>query len=251
MLPLTLLAALTFFVGLGRGALTDADEAFYGESAREMVESGDWLTPRYNYEPRFQKPVLYYWLTAATYLVTGPSETGARLWSALSGLGLVLVTAACARRWYDDDTTALLAGAIVATNFGYFAMARSALPDLPLALCITVAIWAALVATLDEERQPRRWVLLSALAVGCGTLMKGPVAIVLPALVIVPVLLIERRRLSIRWSDLGLALLVVVGIAAPWYVAMWWRHGPSYLEGFFIGDNVERFATSRFNDPRP
>jgi 4-amino-4-deoxy-L-arabinose transferase-like glycosyltransferase len=249
-LPLTLLAALTFFVGLGRGALTDADEAFYGESAREMVASGDWITPYYNYEPRFQKPILYYWLTAATYLVTGPSEIGARLWSALSGLGLVLVTAACARRWYDERV-GLLAGAIVATNFGYFAMARSALPDLPLALCITMAIWTAFVATLERERQPRRWVLLSALAIACGVLMKGPVGLALPAIVVMPVLLIERRAPTIRRSDLGLAVLLGIVVAAPWYLAMFWRHGPSYLDSFFVGDNFERFATSRFNDPRP
>ena len=93
-LPLLLLAALTFFAGLGRGAITDSDEAFYAESSREMVASGDWITPHYNYEPRFQKPVLYYWLTSATYLVTGASEMGARLWAALAGVGLVLVTAA-------------------------------------------------------------------------------------------------------------------------------------------------------------
>src|SRR5918993_3370300 len=126
-LPLLLLAALTFFTGLGRGAITDSDEAFYAESAREMVASGDWLTPHYNYEPRFQKPVLYYWLTSATYLVTGPSELGARLWAAIAGLGLVLVTAAAGRRWYDE-TTGLLAGAIVATSFGYFSIGRMALP---------------------------------------------------------------------------------------------------------------------------
>ena len=58
-------AALTFFLGLGRGAIGDSDEAFYAEAAREMVESGDWLTPYYNYELRFQKPILYYWLAAA------------------------------------------------------------------------------------------------------------------------------------------------------------------------------------------
>lgn len=249
-LPLTLIAALTFFVGLGRGAITDADEAFYAEAAREMVESGDWLTPHYNYEPRFQKPVLYYWLTAATYAVAGPSETGARLWAALSGLGLALVTAACARRWYDE-TTALVAGAIVATSFGYFTMARSALPDLPLTLCITAAIWAAFMATLEQERRPRGWVLLSAAAIGCGLLMKGPVGLLIPAIVVGPLLLIERRSLSLRWTDIALGALAALLIAVPWYVAMWWTHGASYLEGFFIGDNLERFATSRFNDPRP
>ena len=56
--PLVVLAGLTFFVGLGAPAITDSDEAFYAEAAREMVESGDWLTPAFNYEPRFQKPIL-------------------------------------------------------------------------------------------------------------------------------------------------------------------------------------------------
>ena len=101
--------------------------------------------------------LLYYWLTSATYLVTGPSEFGARLWAAIAGLGLVLVTAAAGRRWYDE-ATGLLAGAIVATSFGYFSIGRMALPDLPLTFCITLAIWAALVSTLEQERNPRKFV---------------------------------------------------------------------------------------------
>jgi 4-amino-4-deoxy-L-arabinose transferase-like glycosyltransferase len=249
-LPLLLLAALTFFAGLGRGAITDSDEAFYAESSREMVASGDWLTPYYNYEPRFQKPVLYYWLSSATYLVTGASEMGARLWAALAGVGLVLVTAACGRRWYDE-TTGLLAGAIVATNFGYFSIGRMALPDLPLTFCITMAIWAALVATLEQERSPRKFVLLAALGLGLGFLMKGPVGVILPLLVIIPVLAIERRSIALTPNDIVLGFAVFVAVALPWYVAMWMQHGNAYLESFFVGDNFERFATSRFNDPRP
>ena len=151
-LPLLLLAALTFFAGLGRGAITDSDEAFYAESSREMVASGDWITPHYNYEPRFQKPVLYYWLTSATYLVTGADRDR---------------RARCGRRWPGSawcssprpragaGTTrrrACSPGAIVATNFGYFSIGRMALPDLPLTFCITLAIWAALVSTLEQER---------------------------------------------------------------------------------------------------
>ena len=248
--PLLLLAALTFFAGLGRGAITDSDEAFYAESAREMVVSGDWLTPHYNYEPRFQKPILYYWLTAATYLGSGPTEFGARLWAALAGLGLVLVTAACGRRWYDEST-GLLAGAIVATNFGYFSIARMALPDLPLTFCITLAIWAAMVSTLEQERSPRKFVLVAALALGLGFLMKGPVGVIIPLLVIVPVLVIERRSIGITPIDLVLGFAVFVAVAAPWYFLMWLRHGNEYLHSFFVGDNFERFATDRFNDPRP
>ena len=249
-LPLLLLAALTFFAGLGRGAITDADEAFYAESAHEMVASGDWLTPHYNFEPRFQKPVLYYWLTAAAYVVAGETETAARWWAAMAGLGLVLVTAACGRRWYDEST-GLLAGTIVATSFGYFSLGRMALPDLPLTFCITLAVWAGLVATLEQERSPRRYVLLAALGLGLGFITKGPVGLIIPMLVVLPVLIIERRSIALTPADIVLGLLLFLVIAAPWYVAMWLRHGNQYLQSFFVGDNFERFATDRFNDPRP
>jgi 4-amino-4-deoxy-L-arabinose transferase-like glycosyltransferase len=247
---LVLLAALSFFAGLGRGAITDADEGFYAEAAREMVTTGDWLTPSYNYEPRFQKPALYYWLAAITYLVTGPNEFAARLWSALAGLGIVLVTAAAGRRWFDEDI-AFLGGAIVATNFGYFAVARMALPDLPLTFFITLSIYAALVAMLDNERQPRRWLMLVAAAAALGFLTKGPVAIVIPLIVVAPIILIERRSTNLELSDIVIAALLFLALALPWYIAMWIQHGSGYIAGFFIGDNYERFATARFNDPRP
>lgn len=249
-LPLLLLAALTFFAGLGRGAITDSDEAFYAESAREMVASGDWVTPYYNYEPRWQKPVLYYWLSSLTYLATGASEFGARLWAALAGVGLVLVTAACGRRWYDE-TTGLLAGAIVATNFGYFSIGRMALPDLPLTFCITLTIWAALVSTLESERSPRQFVVLAALGFGLGFLMKGPVGLLIPAIVILPVLMIERRSIGLNPVDIVLGFVIMLAVATPWYFLMWARHGNEYLQSFFVGDNFQRFATDRFNDPRP
>ena len=249
-LPLTLLALLTFTAGLGRGAMTDADEAFYAEAAREMVASGDYVTPFFNYEHRFQKPILYYWVTSAIYQVTGATEAAARLGSALSGIGLVLLTAACARRWRDHDH-AVIASAMVATAFGCYSIGRMALPDLPLAFFITLAIWAGLTGTLQLSPHPRRWLLLSALAMALGFLTKGPVAIVLPALVVVPVTLIERRRLGLTLTDLLLGTLLFALIGVPWYVVMWERHGTAYLEGFFLGDNLERFATDRFNDPRP
>lgn len=226
-------ALLTFFLGLGRQAITDSDEGFYAEASREMVESGDWLTPRFNYEDRWQKPVLYYWVTSATYLVIGPGEFAARFASALSGLGLVVLTWVMSRRRW-------LAGAIVATCFGYFAMARLALPDLPLAFFITLGIWAAL---------EQRWALAGA-AAGLGFLTKGPVALVVPGIVLLPIWWREGTLKTLRIRDLAVAALVFAVIGLPWYAAMWAHHGNAYLESFFIGDNLERFATDRFNEPR-
>ena len=285
-LTLLLLSSLTFFLGLGRPAITDSDEGFYAEAAREMVEGGDWLTPHFNYAERWQKPALYYWLTAATYMVFGPTELAARLWSSLSGIGLVLLTRMVARRVMQGpkgpglqmgltpvpnrlrqgyggppklhaevegpglhapgavavrEQTAWLAAAIVATCFGCFAMARLALPDLPLAFLITLAIWAAL-----DERP-----VIAGAAAGLGFVMKGPLAVVIPAIVLIPIWWREHRFAELRRRDIVRALAAFAVIGLPWYVAMTFQHGVAYLESFFIGDNLERFASDRFNEPRP
>jgi 4-amino-4-deoxy-L-arabinose transferase-like glycosyltransferase len=240
----------TFFLGLGGQAITDADEAFYAEASREMVESGDWLTPRFNYQNRWEKPVLYYWLTAATYLATGPTEFAARLWSALSGVGLALLTWAIARHATARLDVAWLAGTIVATSFGYFAMARSALPDLPLTFCITLTIWAALRAA-DAAGTSMTWWVLTGVGGGAGFLMKGPVALVVPAVVLLPIMWRDRRRLHIDPRGVAGAALTAAVIGLPWYVAMWLEHGNPYLQSFFVADNFERFATERFNEARP
>ena len=77
-LLLLIICGATFFAGLGRPAIGDSDEAFYAEAGREMVGSGDWITPYYNFETRFQKPILFYWVVSAGYLVAGVNEAAAR-----------------------------------------------------------------------------------------------------------------------------------------------------------------------------
>ena len=252
-LTLLLLSFVTFGIGLGRQAITEADEAYYAEASREMLVSGDWLTPRFNFEDRWQKPVLYYWLTAATYRLTGTGEGAARLWAALSGAGLVMLAWGAARRHASTRAHAWLGGAITATCFGYFTMARSALPDLPLAFCITLTIVAALAA-LDaggRARESLRWWLLAGAATGLGCLMKGPVAVAVPVLAVAPAWWFERRDARLRWRHVAAAALVAAAVALPWYVAMVARHGMAYIDSFVIGDNLERFTTTRFNDKRP
>ena len=264
---LVILCVLTFFIGLGRPAITDSDEAYYAEVAREMVESGDWLTPHYNDQYRFEKPVLYYWLAALGYLLIGVGEFAARFPSALAGLILVLTTYACARRWYDE-ATGLLAGAITATSFGYVAVARQALPDLALACFITVGTWAALVALVTPrpvDTNPRRrgWLIVAGIALAGGFLTKGPVGVALPAIVVGPLALSRcwseqvsghdnaRTRLAQLAFEVGILALVCLLLVVPWFAAMTTTHGVAYLDRFFIDENVVRFTTNRYNAPRP
>ncbi|MCU0256358.1 MAG: glycosyltransferase family 39 protein [Vicinamibacterales bacterium] len=256
-LILLAVAGLTFFLGLGRSAIGDSDEAFYAEAAREMVESGNWLTPYYNYELRFQKPILYYWLAAAAYRGWGLGEAAARIPSALSGVGLVLLTWLAARRWFGPGV-GLIAGLIVATNFGYYAIGRMALPDLPLAFFISLATWAGIESiSAGREGQPRTraWLMLAAVASGLAVLMKGPVGVALPLLVACVLLVLPRRPgtpwMPWSWRDLAWASAVLAAVAAPWYLAMAREHGIGYLHHFFVGENLDRFATDRYNDPRP
>ena len=242
----------------------DSDEAFYAEAAREMVEGGGWVTPLYNGEFRFEKPVLYYWLAALAYLVVGVSESAARFPSALAGLVLVLTTFACARRWHGEPT-ALLAGAITATSFGYVAVARQALPDLLLACFVTLGTWAALVALVEcdaEVRPTKRWWLVAAGSALAGAfLTKGPIGIALPAMVVGPLVLFRvwstrttpsfRQELSRLVVDVAFLAGVCLLLALPWFAVMTTVHGVDYLDRFFIGENLQRFATARYNDPRP
>jgi 4-amino-4-deoxy-L-arabinose transferase-like glycosyltransferase len=249
-LTLLLLSLVTFFLGLGRQAITDSDEAFYAEAAREMVEGNDWLTPHFNYEDRWQKPILYYWFTAAAFAGTDTTEFMARFGAALSGVGLVLLTWNAARRQLADPLGAWLAGAIVATCYGYFAMARAALPDLPLAFFMTATIWAALRATDPAEKLPTSWAAMAGLAAGLGFLTKGPLALVIPAIVLMPIWWRERTRMVIRAADVVVALVLFAISGLPWYLVMWAVHGTAYLQSFFVADNLERFATTRYNDVR-
>ncbi len=243
-------AVLTCAADLGRPAITDSDEAFYAEAGREMRESGDLLTPRFNYANRFQKPVLYYWGVTASYAALGVTEAAARLPAALSGIALALLAWVCGRRWFGE-TTGRMAGLVAATSLGPAVMARLALPDLPLALFISLAIVVGIEAALVPER-PRPWLMaLAGAAAGAAFLTKGPVGLALPGLVLAALVVIERRWAALAPGPIALAIGAALLVGTPWYVAMAHVHGAAYLQSFFVGDNLERFATERFNDPRP
>ena len=122
-----------------------------------MVASGDWLTPYYNYELRFQKPILFYWLVSMAYKAAGVGEAAARFPSALAGFGLAILTYLAGRRWFDAGT-GFFAATVVATSFGYFSIGRLSLPDLPLAFFIAAATWGLIEGhrLADRDSRPHR-----------------------------------------------------------------------------------------------
>jgi 4-amino-4-deoxy-L-arabinose transferase-like glycosyltransferase len=131
-------------------------------------------------------------------------------------------------------------------------MARAALPDLPLTFCVTLTILATLRALdLSRTSSASTWWAVSGLGAGLGFLMKGPVALAIPAVVLLPIAWREWRTVRIEPRGIAVAGVVFAIIGLPWYVVMWFTHGEAYLQSFFVGDNLERFTTERFNDARP
>ncbi len=116
-LLLPLLVALPLFFWGTRGPFQDPDEGMHGSIARGIIGRGDWVTPRFDGLRVLEKPPLYHWLTALTYLLFGYSEWGARLWSILGAVGTVLFTAVLGREALGPRT-GLLAGLICATSLG-------------------------------------------------------------------------------------------------------------------------------------
>jgi 4-amino-4-deoxy-L-arabinose transferase-like glycosyltransferase len=150
-------------------------------------------------------------------------------------------------------------------------LVRQALPDMPLALCISLTIWGAIEATSvgpigagattagRSAWSRRRWLILAAVAMALGMLTKGPIAVALPVVALTPLLLWERYSRAdgtarapfpLRMRDLAIALGVFLLVAAPWYIAVTRVHGLSFLKEFFLTENLDRFATEKFNARR-
>jgi len=236
---LLVLCALLFFLGLGALGLTDRDEGSNAEAAREMVESGDWLTPTLNGTPRFAKPILIYWLIACSYLVFGVSEFTARLPSALFGTLLVLMQYAFATRLLGP-TVGFRAALMLLLNFEVLAIGRMVLTDMVLVFFTTLSIFSFFLA-MEGEGRAKRWYWGFYVGMALATLTKGPVGVLVPLLAVIPYLLFTRRwREVVAECRLLTGTAVFLLIATPWYAAMFLLHGAGYAASA-RGDTLTRF----------
>ena len=240
-----ILAAILYLPGLGRPALWEPDEGRYAEIAREMVISGDYVTPRDDFELYFEKPPLVYWANAASIKIFGVNEFAVRLPAALFSIGQVVVTAALAELIFGA-TAGFFAALALALSPLFFGFARFATLDPALAFFLTAALAAFYVAARDDSfSQPsaRRWMLLSAAMLALGTLAKGPVALILGGPIALAWLATERRLRQIVQMPLVWCGLIYLAIVLPWFILMEARN-PGFLHFFFIHEHLERYVTS-------
>jgi 4-amino-4-deoxy-L-arabinose transferase-like glycosyltransferase len=237
---LIILGLALFFYRLGEPSLWDIDEGNNAEAAREMLVSGDWIVPTFNYALRTDKPALLYWLQNVSYRLVGTNELGARLPAATAALLVLLVTYEIGRRLYNSRT-GLLAAMILASTVNFCGAARFANPDTLLVLCTTGALFAFWCG--QGWQTPWSYVPMGA-CLGFAILAKGPVGVLLPLSVIGVFLLLGRDWrliLDVRWLPAAVACL---GVAAPWYVLVGTQTKFQFLKSFWLTHNVGRFQTT-------
>ena len=236
------LAGLLLLVDLGGLGLTDRDEGANAEAAREMVETGDWISPSLNYETRFAKPAFAYWMISGSYLLLGVNEFAARFPSAIFGMALILLQYSFLTR-VCGSAIALFGSLILLLNIEAIAISRMVLTDPELVLFTTLSGYCFWLGMWQAGRN-RIYFLGFYIGMGIAMLAKGPVGIIIPLLAVIPYLTVTRQWK--QFMKIGYPLagpLLVLLIAAPWYLAMFSIHGDAYLL------RAQAHTTGRFANP--
>ena len=231
---LLVLAVILFalFFQLGRRALNEPDEGRYSEVGREMLATGDWLTPRVNGILHISKPPLTYWCIGASLKIFGVNETAARLPAALAALG-TLVALYLLVRDASNETTALWSVLMLTSSALFFLIARLITADMLLTCWVTWSVWAI------WRRSNWLFVFLA-----LGMLTKGPVAVALPLFAIIG---LRPPLRAFRW---GWGLLLFVVLSASWFVVMAIRQ-PELWRYFFVREIFQRVATAEHGRAQP
>ncbi len=247
-----LVAMLVLWFGfLGLRALYFPDEGRYAEIPREMLASGDWVTPRLNTFPYFEKPPLQYWITAAAFALFGERDWTARLWPAVSGLLGVLAVLATARRLYSPRAGWVAAG-VMASSAGYFLATQFLTLDMGLAALLTGAMCAFAVAqdARATAAQTRQWMLVAWALCALAVMSKGLIGIVLPALALGVYIAVTRSFGLLRRLHLVAGIAVMLALTVPWFMTVEMRN-PGFSQFFFVQEHFQRFTQPEHRRPGP
>jgi 4-amino-4-deoxy-L-arabinose transferase-like glycosyltransferase len=235
-----LAVAILYGSALGTIPLLEPDEGRYAEIPREMLVSGDFVTPHLNGVVYLEKPPLFYWGTAASLAVFGETEFGARCFTAAVSAAGILLTywmGATLAGW----RTGLYAAIVLSTSFYYYAVGRLNTPDMTLAVLLLLSIFPAFLYH-SGKRESRTYLLFSYGASGAAFLTKGLVGIVFPLAVLVLWLVFSQRHREYAKAISPGGIAVFLAIVLPWtYLVQ--RANPDFLWFFFVHEQFLRYAT--------
>jgi 4-amino-4-deoxy-L-arabinose transferase-like glycosyltransferase len=240
-LLLLMIYSLIWFGTLNYRHLIPSDEGRYAEIAREMLVTGDWVTPRYNGYKYFEKPPLQVWATAATFQVFGIGDWQARLWTALTGFFTILAIGFTGTRIYNARA-GWLAAVVLASSPMWVISGHFNSLDMGLSAFLVAALCSLLLAQTSQNKSScRNWMWACWVFMALATLSKGVIGAAIPAMVFV-VYSISTWDWKI-WARLRLfsGTILFLLITAPWFILVAQRN-PEFLEFFFIHEHLQRFT---------
>jgi 4-amino-4-deoxy-L-arabinose transferase-like glycosyltransferase len=233
--------SLIWFGTLNYRHLIPSDEGRYAEMAREMLVTGDWVTPRYNGYKYFEKPPLQVWATAAIFQVFGIGDWQARLWTALTGFLTILAIGFTGTRIYSARA-GWLAAVVLASSPMWVISGHFNSLDMGLSAFLVAALCSLLLAQTSHNKSScRNWMWACWVFMALATLSKGVIGAAIPAMVFVAYS-ISTWDWKI-WTRLRLfsGTIVFLLITAPWFILVAQRN-PEFLEFFFIHEHLQRFT---------
>lgn len=234
---------IAWFYTLGVRTLVPTDEGRYAEMAREMVATGDWITPRLNAIKYFEKPPLQVWMTAIAFKLFGLGEWQARLWTGLCGLFGVLLTAYTGSRLFSERV-GIMTGTVLGSSLLWASLGHINTLDMGLSAMMTLALCGLLLAQRHDASasEQRNWMLACWAGMALAVMSKGLIGVVLPGAVLVLYTLLSRDWKIWTRLHLGLGLLVFFAITVPWFILVWLKN-PEHPRFFFIHEHFERFTS--------
>ncbi|HTH61762.1 MAG TPA: glycosyltransferase family 39 protein [Paraburkholderia sp.] len=250
-LLLVVALAVVWFVPLGWRHLLPSDEGRYAEMAREMLASGDWITPRYNDYKYFEKPPLQTWANALTFAWFGLGEWQARLYTALTGFAGVLLVGFTGARVFNA-ATGLFAALVLACSPYWNLMGHFNTLDTGLSFWMELSLCALLLAQRPglPSRGVRGWMWVCWAAMAMAVLSKGLVGLILPGAVLVLYTFVARDWALWKRLYLVSGLVVFFAIVTPWFVLVQQRN-PEFFNFFFVVQQFRRYLTPEQNRPGP
>lgn len=240
--------SVLYFSALGVMPLLEPDEARYAEIPREMIASGDFVTPRLNGVVYLEKPPLYYWGVAASMAVFGQNEFGARFFTAAVSVAGILLAywmgAALA-----GPRTGVYSAVVLSTTFYAYVIGRLNTLDMTLAVLLTLSIFSGYLVSSGRTAR-RSFLLLSYAAAGLAFLTKGLVGVVFPLAVLLLWAVLVRRPRAVAKAFSPLGVLVFLAIVVPWTVLVQ-RENPDFLWFFFVHEQFLRYLTKIHHHYQP
>ncbi|MDP8258226.1 MAG: glycosyltransferase family 39 protein [Candidatus Aadella gelida] len=222
---------------LGDMALTDPDETFYAQTAKEMVAADEWTTPLIFGEPQFEKPIFYYWLIIISYKMFGINEFAARFPSVLFGIMGVIGIFFMGRLMFSERC-GFISGLILATCVEYVVVSRGCVTDIVLTTAILLCL---LFFLLGWTRTKTGYYLIAAVFAAIAVLTKGPIGLFIPVVIISSFILTVRDWRAVRKIPFFRCVFLFLIIAMPWYIIVTRMHGEAFLGEFFGFHNIVRF----------